>query len=485
MNVKLGKSPSSDRQFDPATVTQAETIQKTKTIKSIYGIFWLLCVAQILFFAAVVSPGVPPDEYAHLAYVEYLRETPTLLPRFEEMNLLAEDSRWRNTKLFVAHPPLYYFGVGFLLGNTEGLDRDALTLRARWVSVPVGVITISLLLLIGYRSRLPWIAHMMFAAAVTFIPGLCFMLGALNNDVLAILAGAFVVLGLQSLETTGEGRKKALLIGGGLFLALMAKATAGLLCGFLVFFFVGWKFLTVPDRRRSLVALVLWAGLLCTPAMGYNFAQSLRYGAIIPSLESVDPEAAQRWVPDSLRVPEDSRTVRHWAVGVARTAGATWVNICGHRWTDRDAKTLVLGLLILPVLAILGLVRKAPSGLESMREIGIFAALAVAMILILNLWNSWQAYSVKGWLGGVHARYYYPLLAPILLASVLPIARYAGRRSIRALAIVLVLWLGAAQVDVLLQVSAWPRSYPPVRPICDGLLLPDVDRGGTTINFGS
>lgn len=386
----------------------------------VYALAFAYLVGKAALFREKVPPGVPPDELAHVSFVAYVRETGRLLPRYEEMRILDDAGGFGPVPSYLPHPSLYYAALGGLdrLGGGAGGTRpDVFTRRLRLVVAPLFAATAALFLFLGWRRTAPPADHLVYAAAIATVPPLAFVGASVNNDGLAFLAGGIALLGLARWL---EGRADALtgtLVGAGLSLALLSKLTAGLLVSLAVlasFAFTRRLASSGRDRRFALAALP-W---LVLPVLHF-VPVFLRYGTPLPSLEVTHPADVVRaaFVAGS---PADPATLLTWSVQIAKILATTWFSISGHVWLPVGPVWRLAGPVLLLALALVGLLapaRPGPDGDRAGLTLARIGAGAVVATLLLNLVWAYAGYCEAGRVGGIHARYYLPLLPCLGLAA--------------------------------------------------------------------
>ncbi len=408
----------------------------------VYALAFAYLLAKAASFLARVPPGVPPDEPAHVSFVAYERAERRLLPRYEEMRLLDDAGRFGELPNYLSHPALYYAVVGGLAGmagEPENQPLEALTRRLRRASVPLFVAAAALFVHLGWRRPWSLAGHVVYAAAVSTVPAFAFLGGAVNNDVLAFLSGGIALLGLARRLEGRSDRLTATLLGAGLALALLSKATAGLLVSVAV---LGALVVTrdlVPPAKRGRFALAVLAGFLL-PAVHF-VPVLLRYGTPIPSLDVTNPEAFAR---SAFVVPGGGEllSLPEWGVSIARLLASTWLSITGHVWLPVGPAFTLGGPLLLLALAALGLAareRAGAGGDGADRELALVGAGALAVTLLVNLAYAREGYLETGRLGGVHARYYLPLLPCLGVAAATGLRRLAAGPWLAALLAALLL----------------------------------------------
>lgn len=423
---------------------------------------YLLALAWILGKAALfrerVPSHVPPDEPVHVSYVAWLEASGAILPRYEEMRLLEPDGRFGAQPTYLAHPPAYYHllrGLARVTGGAPSGPLDAATRRLRSLSAPLFAAAAALFLWLGFRRAAPLASHALYAATVATVPPLAFVGSAVNNDVLAFLAGGLALLGLARLLEGRAGAATGTLVGAGLALALLSKATAGLLVLLAAGAALALARRTVRWERdhRFLLALLPW---LLLPAIHY-VPILVRYGTPVPSLDVVDPEAYARSA--FVEAPGTPRlAVVPWAVKLLKVFGSTWLSLIAHVWLPVGPLPTLAGPALAALLAALGLLRRrgADGGAEApVDDLVRAGAVALAATLLVNLAWARDGYLATERLGGIHARYYLPLFPILAFAAARGLEHLPARglvrvpaRALLAAAVVLLLVLFDAGVTV-------------------------------------
>jgi hypothetical protein len=401
---------------DPAPAPPAAA--KPALVAALYALAFAWLLAKAAFLGQRLPVNVPPDELAHVSFVAYATESGRFVPDYGAMRLLDGAGRFGPLPNYLAHPSVYYHALGAvdrLLHGSQRPGLDVFTRRLRVVSALLFAAAAALFLWLGARRARPLASHAVYAAAVAAVPPFAFLGAAVSNDDLAFLAGGVALLGLVRRL---EGRADLLtahLAGAGLALALLSKATAGLLVGLAV---LGVLFL---ERRRPaatgrfVLALLPW---LVLPALHY-VPVLLSYGTPIPSLDVVDPAsfASSAFV---VAPGGGALTLPVWGARMLKLLGSTWLSLIGHVAVPVDPAFGLAGPAFLLLLAAYGLLARAhagPDGDAAGLRLARAAAFAAAVTLALNLAWAWNAYEATGRLGGVHARYYLPLLPCLGLAA--------------------------------------------------------------------
>jgi 4-amino-4-deoxy-L-arabinose transferase-like glycosyltransferase len=241
---------------------------------------WLLGVVVAVFagfavaYTRITPIGASPDELSHLHYINGIADHLRLPPAGEPER---------------QQPPLYYL-LGAIVAKLTGDDARLI----RLVSVVLGVMTILTVYAVARRlfPLRPALAAGA-AALVALLPEAQYLAGAINDDNLAWLAGALLVLaGVVVLQSDLLSPRLALASGLAVALAVLAKETVWILAVLLLVVVV----VRFARQLRPLhvVALVVPTVVLA----GWWFVRNaVAFGSPLPPLH---PITAQRQVFDSL-----------------------------------------------------------------------------------------------------------------------------------------------------------------------------------------
>lgn len=224
-------------------------------------------------YTRITPVGASPDELSHLHYVNGIADHLRLPPAGEPER---------------QQPPLYYL-LGAIVARLSGDDPRLI----RLVSVVLGVLTILTVYAVARRlfPLRPALA-VGAAALVALLPEAQYLAGAINDDNLAWLAGALLVLaGVVVVQSEVVTPRLALGAGLAIALAVLAKETVWILALLLLV-------LVVVRCGRQLRALHAAALLVPTIVLaGWWFVRNaVEFGSPLPPLH---PITAQRQVFDS------------------------------------------------------------------------------------------------------------------------------------------------------------------------------------------
>jgi 4-amino-4-deoxy-L-arabinose transferase-like glycosyltransferase len=225
-------------------------------------------------YTRITPVGASPDELSHLHYINGIADHLRLPPAGEPER---------------QQPPLYYL-LGAIVAKLTGDDPRLI----RLLSVVLGVLTILTVYAVARRLFPSRSALAVGAAAlVALLPEAQYLAGAINDDNLAWLAGALLVLaGVVVVQSDQLTPRLALGAGLAVALAVLAKETVWILAVLL---------LVVVAVRFGRQLRALQAGALLVPTIvlaGWWFVRNAaEFGSPLPPLH---PITAQRQVFDSL-----------------------------------------------------------------------------------------------------------------------------------------------------------------------------------------
>ncbi len=328
----------------------------------VLGVVITLFVAFAIVYTRITPIGASPDELSHLGYIRGIADHLQLPPASQ-----AERQQ----------PPLYYL-LGALLAKLTGGDPRLI----RLLSVALGALTILTVSLIG-RRLFPGRPALAVGAAAIFalLPEAQYLAGAINDDGLAWLAGAVLVLAgvvvVQSDVLTDRGAFGAGLV---LAFAVLAKETVWLIALLLL--------VLVVVRYRSRIR-ALQAGALLLPSVvlaGWWFVRNaVQFGSPLPPLH---PITSQRQVFDSFA------QVRGYLAATAVSlvgmygngAHFTAISVLGLRPLPSLVAVVAIGLLIMA--AAVATLRSWPRWSTMQRRIAVLLVVVIVVALTQSVLNS-------------------------------------------------------------------------------------------------
>ena len=401
-----------------------QTRRRYRALLWIYGAALLYYVLKQVYFAVWV--GGFPDQVAHLTYLSYLSEHPTLFPDFRNIpygtvlktvdgiSYMQYSPGTINT---LVHPPLYYLilslfaGIRHLEDGVFALD----IMRLRFLNIALSTATVTLAFRLGY-TRLDKgrpLVHALYAMAIATLPMLAYVGASVNNDNLAYFALVIFFTGLLRYSEGKEDLKTYLLVGIGFLLGSFSKLTTALL--FLIM--LGVVFVMSVIRTKSLKLIRNKYFLVTLPCYALFLVYELHVkrtcGAWQPSLLDLNAEYYYTtifYVPPAEREPMTFlKYVRLFAEGI----GYSWSSLyCHNVEVTRIMKNLAWGIIYwIPVAAGV-----FAAGRSLVRRDGDRLALPVALgflgTLGYHFYSNWKGYPVSGYLGALQARYYLAMIVP-------------------------------------------------------------------------
>jgi 4-amino-4-deoxy-L-arabinose transferase-like glycosyltransferase len=325
---------------------------------AVIAIFAGLAIA----YTRVTPIGASPDELSHLNYINGIADHLRLPPAGEPER---------------QQPPLYYL-LGAVVSKLTGGDPRLI----RLLSVALGVLTVLTVYLVARRlfPTRPMLA-LGTAAIVALLPETQYLAGAVNDDNLAWLAGALLVLaGVTVLQSAALTNRLALGAGFAVAVAVLAKETVWVLAALLVVVVVVrfWR------RIRAVQALAL-IGPTVVLAGWWFVRNAIEFGSPLPPLH---PITSQRQVFDSLA------QVRGYLAATAVSLvgmygnGAHFVaiSILGLR----PLPSLVAGaaIALITLAAVIAVVRSWPAWDMTRRRVALLLLVVIVVAALQSVLNS-------------------------------------------------------------------------------------------------
>jgi hypothetical protein len=335
------------------------------------------------------------DELQHLSVILAQREAPTIFPDHQSYRVISEDdfSQWTEKQNYLNHPSLYYLALAPFAGGDESIVP-----RLRAVNLFLSIAALVIAMAAGMRLFRTDAQRIVFLLLAWAFPKGPTIGGMINNDNLASLAGAIVVMGMAG------GAPGAWLVAGGLALAGWTKLTALISLGLAV---AAWRLILVWSDGLRLVTFdhaLLGVGALagaCPYLVNYARTGQLLY-------VSHD----QWWIPGSPGIMEFGAYFFDFGARLA----AKWPAIEG-------SLPFALPLLILVAILTLG---TALSGRSQPIALAFLAALAGTFALHVAF--GWQAYIEVGDLSVAQTRYYNAIWPGLAAALTIAASRLDERR---------------------------------------------------------
>ena len=399
-------------------------------------------IAAVIFALFVVAALVSAerkditqgfDEVAHASYVAEIQHTGSVWPDLDKMRLLDPRTfRFTEKANYLNHPPLFYALLAVAGPTLEG--HPGALLAHRLIDIAIAACGLAALLGLALAARLPRYEFYAYAVPLACIPVLVPLAGAVNNDNLAFLGGALVLLGAWQALATGRTGWFALALAG-VVAAAWAKLTGLLLTA--PFLCCLMAYLLWRRRLPSGWALTAVAVFIVATAPYLEFM--LRYGSPTP-----ETPAQLALISDGARAAGWTALPRKSLAGYAVYFAAAFV----AEWmpTLNDRSVLNYAMLLVPVVAVvcaLAGVMLSARRLWRRREapldvVVLCGAPAIAATFVIHVVYSYGRYATTGWLMDAYPRYYLPLIAIVPLAGLSLLAAIEAPRWRNALLVFLI-----------------------------------------------
>lgn len=402
-------------------------IAMARTAHPLLMLIIAIYIALGIAYAVYTPTWQVPDEPAHYNYIADLVNTgrlPVLEPGDYPFEYLEEIKAERfpptmpvdNIDYEAHQPPLYYLLSMPLFVATAGLPTAIQVVALRLISVAAG----AMLLYIAYRSvkvvfNNDEVLALTTAGFVAFIPMHITMTAAINNDTLAELIIAAILL-VSLLRLNDRLSTRAFVISGGALygLGLLTKTTVYPSAALLLAAEIGHRSVQEPARRVTSV-LALFSVALAISAWWF-VRNAVVYGGLdIFGLERHDAVVAGQprtsdWIASYGRAA-------YWQRAWSFTFKSFW-GVFGWMGVFMDRR-IYAGLLVLSLTGMAGLllfifrVIRDPNRLSSRQRASLgLLALSIVLTFSTYVWYNLTFVQHQG-------RYLFPALVPIALFAAL------------------------------------------------------------------
>ncbi|UCC39466.1 MAG: hypothetical protein JSV96_17050 [Candidatus Aminicenantes bacterium] len=378
----------------------------------IYAIALTLFILQSYYFAEKNDFRYPPDEPTHISYICHLKTTSSILPDFEKFVLYSESGDKTNRPITLAHPPFYYHLMKYFAPeNPKDIMREFK--RLRYVNIAISSIGVLICFFLCFRINLPLSFHILYSISLISIPMLSYLAGSVNNDNLAFVGGSIALLGGVYLL---ENRKIAFyLLGMGVLISLLTKATAGLQV--LIFFFIIFCYWVWSNKRLNFSIHMIFLIFSVILPLIYYILMKFLYGTVLPRGQG-DIALPSRYV-------NTLEYINHFFVNL----WTSWSSIKSHHSIVRHSIFDTYPYLIVLILSIFGLLfiyqnsisLKINKNIKNIFIVSKIGFVSLAIFMVVHFIRAYMEYLDIGYLGGLQARYYFPLISSVFILAYLPL----------------------------------------------------------------
>ncbi len=380
-----------------------EVSQELNAKLILYALFFAFTIFKVEYYKENIHFKYPPDELAHLGYIDYVHNHHYFIPNFSDMKMVNN----RHASNYLTHPPLYYEIMNLNYDTSKSILGNVPNFRN--YSSLIFLLSFLLILYIGFRAELSVLGDFVYLSLITSIPMHAYIGASISNDTLSIFGGILFVLGLQRLIEKRFTLGSYLLIAFGMVLAFFSKLTAAVLIFFAMLYYLFYLFKRREFPKISKVAwLILIVALI--PIFYYQFSILYKYHSIVPTFDKTHPKEffhSVFYIPPEYRI---HYTIGQWFHRLLGFIEGGWFGIHSHHSFTKESWWGSFGLLVLHIFAIIALFLKCPKEKSNFCLLGKIVLLALLSTLVVQFLFSYRAHVHSGYLGGLQPRYLLPFM---------------------------------------------------------------------------
>ncbi len=384
----------------------------------LYSLFFALMIFKVTYYKEHIHPYYPPDEIAHLSYIEYIHTHPNeIIPTFEEMTMINN----KQAGNYLSHPSFYYYMMNLVYDVDKPVNYNIDTFRT--LSMLLYILTFMLILYLVFSSSWGMVSHFVFLSFLSSVPMHTYIGASINNDTLGMLGAIIFIVGFKNLLEKHYTTATYFTLGLGIFIAYFSKLTAAMLILFvLVFYFIQllrtkeW-FKITPTQLVLLFAIV-------SPVALYQIYIFMHYHALIPTFNVTHPQEYLRsvfYVPEALRKHFD---LSQWFMRLVYNIKGGWFGIHSHHSFVKYSWLEYFGLLVLHLFALFALLLKCKPENKTYCTIGKFTLLSLLVVITIQFFFSYKTHLSSGYVGGLQPRYLLPFMFGFAIMASIFVERY-------------------------------------------------------------
>ena len=375
----------------------------------LYSLFFSFILFKTVYYKEHIRFGYPPDEIMHLKYINYVNTHHEIVPSFEKM------------PHYLSHPPLYYQFLS-LIHDENSSNKENIS-HYRTLSMMLYVMTVLLILYLGFSTSMGILGHFVYLCVLTAIPMHSYLGGSITNDTLAMLGAVLAIIGFKRLLEENYHTLTYFILGLGGFLAYFSKLTAALLLFFALVFFLMQMIYTRKWIQISKNQLLLLA-LFLAPILYYQASIMLEYHALVPTYNHTHPKA---YLTSGFFVPEQYRlhlNLSQWFERMLHYIQGGWFGIHSHHSFGHAQWNGVMGLVVAHILAISAFFFRCKEANRSYCILGKMTLFSVFAVLVVQFIFSYKSHLSAGYLGGLQPRYLLPFMFAFAIMASLFVERF-------------------------------------------------------------
>jgi len=372
----------------------------------LYALFFALILFKVFYYQHHIRIGHPPDELAHLAYVDFVSKNNAIIPKFENMQMVHNPKEGN----YLSHPPLYYQIMAKFYNPYLNIKQNILTLRS--ISALLYVFAIMIIFYMGIDMKTTILGDLVFLTLISSIPMHAYIGASLSNDTLAILSAAICAFALKHLIEKQYTSANFALLGFSVLLAYFSKLTVALLVllaiAYYAFdtFIIKYKFNKL--NKKQLIQIVLILFLASIPICCYQLYIWFHYHGIRPSFKLTHH---QEFLNSHFFVPLEIRkhlTIYEWYLRMKLYLTQGWFGIQSHHSLVKANWKAYSGLLFLHIFALFALFSSKNIKQNTYFKLGKYSLISLFSMLLIQFVFSYNNHLHNGYMGGLQARYSLP-----------------------------------------------------------------------------
>ena len=381
----------------------------------LYTLFLFFALFKGIYYKDEIRFGYPPDELAHLSYIEYVHTHKELLPQFENMVMINNQKSGN----YLSHPPLYYQIMNTVYNENYSIVKNVDNFRT--LNIIIFMASFLLLLYLGFSSQFSLLGDLVYLSVISSLPMVAYLGASITNDNLAMLGALIFILGFKRILEKDYTNISYFLVALGGFIAYFSKLTAALLVFFCIILFILYIFKTKEKFKISKMQFMLLI-VFIIPILYYQWYIISHYHALVPTFDATHPA---QYLVSGFYTPEEFRhylSKYEWLQRMQQYIIEGWFGIHSHHSLIKNNILDYSGILILHIFALIMLF--VPCHKKTSCLLGKITLLSLILLMIIQYIFSYKAHLHSGYLGGLQPRYLLPFMFSFAIMSALFVERF-------------------------------------------------------------
>ena len=383
----------------------------------LYALFFAFALFKVDYYKDHIRFGYPPDELAHLAYIQHVHTHDEIMPNFKEMVMINNKSAGN----YLSHPPLYYEIMNLVYDKNYSIIKNVDNFRA--LNVIIFTLSFLLILYLGFSSKITLLGHFVYLSLISSIPMFAYLGGSITNDNLAILGGLIFIIGLKRILENNYSTLSYFILGFGIFISYFSKLTVAILIFFSLVLLLVYLLKSKQPIKITKFQFALLT-LFALPILYYQFQIFTQYHALVPTFNHTHPE---QYLTSPFFVPEEYRTYLsnyEWFLRMKQYFIEGWFGIHSHHSLIKNSVVEYSGILLLHILAVIALFVKCDENSKVYCILGKFGLVSFILLMVVQYIFSYKAHLASGYMGGLQPRYLLPFMFAFAIMASLFVERF-------------------------------------------------------------